>query len=147
MSKLVTFILFFALAIVASRAQYVSPRDNPIPFTSCGNSSDIGVIGKILAFPWPPIAGEDLTLWFEGYAYQDISNGTYKARVMWHDIPLWSEAGPLDSVTKLPISGPFIMTYAATLPKALPQGPITLIVDAFNQTSAEIVCVNININL
>jgi len=115
-----------------------------IPITNCGTSSDHITITSATANVWPPVPGQALDLNLSGSTDEDITGGTYEAKVSFDFIPILDKTGNISDLVKLPIlKGATTITKSVTLPSGIPSGSVDIHVTADDQNGQELVCVDI----
>jgi len=139
---------FAVLAALAFAALPSSSALVTIPFTNCGSSSDHITISSAQANVWPPVPGQALNLVLAGSTDEDITAGTYEASVTFDWIPVLDKKGNINELVTLPLKkGPVTITKSVSLPSSIPSGSIDIHVTALDQSSQELICVDISANI
>ncbi|PRP87928.1 tRNA guanosine-2'-O-methyltransferase 11 [Planoprotostelium fungivorum] len=133
--KVAILALIFASAFVAADL-----------WSSCGDSSDVLKIGKIIVSPNPPVAGKPITVEGAGLFRSDVTSGTIYAEVSVDDLPLINLTLPLCSTVKKFRPCPFLkgqqsLKLAVPIPSAVPSGEYVAKVQVFDQNNARVTCV------
>jgi len=120
-----------------------------IPLTNCGTSADHITITSATANVWPPVPGQALDLNLAGSTDEDITGGTYEAKVSVDFLPILDKTGNISDLVKLPIlKGSTTITKSVTLPAGIPAGTyVDIQVTADDQNGSELVCVTLNATL
>jgi len=135
----------FKLASLALLALPAAVSAVNIPYTNCGTSTDHITISTATASVWPPVPGQALDIVLAGATDEDITGGTYEAKVTFDFIPVLDKSGNIAELVKLPVSkGAATITKSVTLPASIPSGAVTIHVTASDQASQELVCIDIS---
>jgi len=125
--------------------------DTPVlvPYTNCGQASDIITILNITSTVWPPQLGADASLVVNAIANEEIDDGTYDAIVSVDGFPLINKTGDISKYFKLPIqAGPVQLTKDIKLPSSLPfSGSIGIELSADDENDNELFCLQLSFDI
>jgi len=135
------------LAVVASATP------TPVPYTNCGSASDLLTIQSVLADPFPPVKGQDLTVSVVAQLASAVQEGNYTIAVNFLGIPIFSKSGDICSLDKshpCPFAqGPYNLSKSVNLPSFVPSGSYDIQITAVSTapTQAEMTCVKLSVTI
>jgi len=113
-----------------------------IPFTDCGSTKF--TVSKVTGSSWPPKAGSDEVVNVVGSVSEQITGGTYEAKVKFDGIQIDDLKGNIGDLVSLPIGpGAVNLQKDFPVPSTLPPGTIQITVTATDQDNNQIVCVQL----
>jgi len=120
-----------------------------VPYTNCGQPSDIITLESITSTVWPPQLGAEADLVVNLLANAEVDAGTYTAVVSVDGFPLITKNGNLSKYVKLPVAkGPLTITKAIKLPSSIPfSGSIGIQFSAQDADSNELFCLQISFDI
>jgi len=120
----------------------------PVPYTNCGQSSDIIQIQSITSTVWPPVMGATTALAINFVAREEIADGNYEAVVSVDGFPLVDKKGDISKYFKLPIeAGPVSIAKNITLPSLPISGSIGIQLSAVDTSSDELFCLQLSFDI
>ena len=136
----------FTLVLLLALFAYASAV--PIPFTSCGSSSDDGTISSIVGNEFPPVKGDTLQLNVTGNLTKEVTSGTYTIKITVDGFPLTGPTGSVSDFRPLPWPvGDLNFTYSESIPSVAPSGSYVISISAVDQDSDEIFCISLSFDL
>jgi len=119
-----------------------SANDVPIPYQSCGSSSDQAQIKSLTINTWPPTKSAPITIHADVNLSEQVTGGKYEAKVSFDGIPIADQSGNLaDLGVTFPLSaGDFTLAKTFNLPSIIPSGNISITASATDQNGNELTC-------
>jgi len=116
-----------------------------VPFTNCGQATDIITIEDVTSTVWPPVLGSTATVIATFTVNEQVTGGTYAAILGVDGFPLTNKDGNLSDFISMPIAkGPLSISKSITMPASLPfSGSIGIQITATNDNSQELFCINV----
>jgi len=121
----------------------------PVPYTNCGQPTDIVVLESITSTVWPPAPGLTAALSINFNVTAEVQDGTYTAYVSVDGIVIIDKTGDISKYFKVPIQpGPVTINKNITLPNPLPfSGTIGLQLSAVDTNQNELFCLQLTANV
>jgi hypothetical protein len=135
--------------IIDEQTEVDASVNTPVPYTNCGQSSDLIVINSVTSSLWPPVLGQTSSLFLNFTSLEEVTSGTYTAEVSVDNFPIINKSGDISKYFQLPINkGNVIITKNITLPSSSPiSGTIGVQLSADDQNQAELFCVQFGFSI
>jgi hypothetical protein len=122
----------------------------PVPYTNCGQVTDVFTIESITSTVWPPALGQTAALAISMLVNAPVQDGTYSAVVSVDGFPLITKTGDISKYIAVPIAkGLVSINKNITLPSSLPiSGTIGIQLSATDSTTQdELFCLAIQFSI
>lgn len=121
----------------------------PVPYTNCGQASDVITVESVTSTVWPPSPGTTAIVVANLLVNAQVNDGTYNAQLSVDGFQLLNTTGNISDFVTLPIAkGPFSITKNVTLPSSIPfSGSIGVQVAAGESSGMELFCLGLNFNI
>ena len=129
--------------------ELIDDEGKEIEFQLCGDENDSIQIQSLRASDWPLVPGKPLTLYVTANVLNEITSGTYEAKVLFDGLQVIDKKDTLTALgVTLPLQ-PGINKFSKQfdVPKNLPQGNVQLSAVAHNNDGIELVCATIELDV
>jgi len=134
----------------AFEALELQDTDVEIPFSLCGDENDPIQITSMKADKWPLQPGTPLTLTVTADILEDVTDGTYEAKVLFDGLQVIDKKDTLKALgVELPLKAGKGQQFSKKfdVPKNIPSGDVQMTATAASSAGKELVCTNVEIHV